>query len=90
MATLVKTPSSPKPIDRRMRMNAKKRCKLRRTVRCREERQRLETQWREERKKGGGVVLSVPKVLLHRHTRQYSLDNRMLYRVWLFRAKSHR
>ncbi|WP_174888780.1 hypothetical protein [Candidatus Hamiltonella defensa] len=42
------------------------------------------------KKKGGGVVLSVPKVLLHRHTRQYSLDNRMLYRVWLFRAKSHR
>ncbi|BGI52415.1 MAG: hypothetical protein HamCj_07680 [Candidatus Hamiltonella defensa (Ceratovacuna japonica)] len=40
--------------------------------------------------KRGGVVLSVPKVLLHRHTRQYSLDNRMLYRVWLFRAKSHR
>ncbi|ACQ68191.1 hypothetical protein HDEF_1576 [Candidatus Hamiltonella defensa 5AT (Acyrthosiphon pisum)] len=36
-------------------MNAKKRCKLRRTVRCREERQRLETQWREERKKGGGL-----------------------------------
>ncbi|WP_339050743.1 hypothetical protein [Candidatus Hamiltonella endosymbiont of Tuberolachnus salignus] len=50
-------------------------------VRRREERQRLETQWREERKKGG-VVLSVPKVLLHRPTREYSLDNRMLYRVW--------
>lgn len=57
-------------------------------VRRREERQRLEAQWREERKRG--PVLSVPKVLLHRHTRQYSLDNRMLYRVWLFRAKSHR
>ncbi|WP_193432606.1 hypothetical protein [Candidatus Williamhamiltonella defendens] len=32
--------------------------------------------------KKGGVVLSVPKVLLHRPTREYSLDNRMLYRVW--------
>nr|WP_171967307.1 hypothetical protein [Candidatus Hamiltonella defensa] len=81
------TTPSPKLIDRRMRMNAKKRCKLRRTVRRREERQRLAAQWREERKRG--PVLSVPKVLLHRPTRQYSLDNRMLYRVWLFRAKSH-
>ncbi|WP_174889543.1 hypothetical protein [Candidatus Williamhamiltonella defendens] len=69
-------------------MNAKKRCKLRRTVRRREERQRLEAQWREERKRR--PVLSVPKVLLYHSTPQYSLDNRMLYRVWLFRAKSHR
>ncbi|ATW32354.1 hypothetical protein [Candidatus Hamiltonella defensa] len=57
-------------------------------VRRLEERQRLEAQWREERKRG--PVLSVPKVLLHRPTPQYSSDNRMLYRVWLFRAKSHR
>ncbi|WP_157727289.1 hypothetical protein [Candidatus Williamhamiltonella defendens] len=81
----ITTPSL-KLIDRRKRMNAKKRCRLRRTVRRREERQRLAAQWREEQRKKG-TALNVPQVLLYHSTPQDSPDNRLLYRAWLFRAK---
>lgn len=66
-------------------MNARKRCRLRRTIRRREEKQPFETQWGQHRPiETMSTHFSTPLIT---SVPQASTDNRLLYNVWLIHTK---